>query len=131
MRLILACLAVTLAAPGAAHAQALDPAAIAAIADVDGDGRITRAEFITARGANFSRLDANKDAALTVDEFRAAAPKGMAQTMAGAQFARFDADDDGKLTLPEFNAAPAPAFDRADANKDGALDKAEAGRLRR
>ena len=40
-------------------------------ADANGDGRISRDEFLARAAARFDRLDANKDGALTAEEMRA------------------------------------------------------------
>jgi hypothetical protein len=39
-------------------------------ADANGDGRISRDEFLARAAARFDRMDANKDGALTPDELR-------------------------------------------------------------
>ena len=45
-------------------------------ADANGDGRISRDEFLARAAARFDRLDANKDGALTTDELRAGHHRG-------------------------------------------------------
>ncbi len=68
--LIAALLAATLAAPAGARmlggGDAMDPFADA---DANGDGVITRAEFLTARSARFAKLDRNGDGAVSRDDF--------------------------------------------------------------
>lgn len=95
-----------------------------AIADVDGDGRITRSEFQALRGLGFERLDANGDDQLSAEE-RAAAQGPMAR-----QLGRADANGDGVVTATEFLNQPARAFDRFDANNDGVLDADELDAMR-
>lgn len=105
--------------------QALDPDALLVAADVNGDGSLSRAEFVAERARNFDRLDRIKDGTLTRDEFSAAAPAGMRRTFIGAQFAVFDSNSDKRLSRAEYNGAPTPGFDRLDANHDDILSAQE------
>ena len=78
--------------------------------DTDNDGSITRAEFDahaklpTVREPDakpfLNRFDANKDGAISKDEFR---------TPTLANFTRMDANKDGTLSVAEQNAAAAKA----------------------
>jgi Ca2+-binding EF-hand superfamily protein len=43
-----------------------------AVGDTDGDGKVSRAEFMAKAAERFDRLDANKDGFVTPDEMRAA-----------------------------------------------------------
>lgn len=105
---------------------ALDPASLFASADANGDGLVSRAEFIAARNARFDVLDANRDGFLVRDETAAAAPGLRGRVMLPVMFPQFDSNGDGKVSRQEFNAAPAPGFDLADANGDGMVSPAEA-----
>jgi len=91
-------------------------------ADADGDGRVTRAEFLAARAAGFDRLDRDGDG--VVDR------GGFTGRLVARRIAAMDADGDGAVTRAEFEAAPTPAFDRADRDGDGAVDAAELDRMR-
>ncbi|BBE72560.1 EF-hand domain-containing protein [Oharaeibacter diazotrophicus] len=119
----LATLVATLAlAPTAAVAADGRFARMFRAADTDGDGRVTRAEFLTARAAGFDRLDRDGDG--IVDR------GGATGRLVARRVAAMDADGDGLVTRAEFEAAPTPGFDRADGNGDGAVDAAELARLR-
>ena len=87
--------------------------------DANGDGAITRAEAVAARGAQFNRLDADDDGYLSQAE-RAAAPGG------GRLLSRVpDSDGDGRLSRAEMMAAPYRGFDRLDADGNGTLSAQE------
>lgn len=86
--------------------------------DADGDGRISRAEFIARSAERFARIDPNGDGIVDQSEM-AAMPGG------GRMAGRMDADNNGTLTRAEFDAMAARRFDRMDANRDGMLDAAE------
>jgi len=111
----------------------LDPTAIFANADTNGDKMISRQEFLTERAKLFARLDRNGDGVLNRSELTAAGGRGLNGPQAGLLFRQFDANDDGAVTQAEFNNAPSPGFDRADVNHDGVLSQAEiqAARARR
>lgn len=87
--------------------------------DGNGDGAITRAEARTARGAMFSRLDADGDGHLSQSERSSAG--------AGARMLNQipDADGDGRISRDEMMAAPFRGFDRLDTNGDGIVSAAE------
>lgn len=112
--------------------------------DANKDGFMDRAEIeaaevkaITARKSAllkrqegvFQKLDTNKDGSLTMQEFSApiasaAIRKGDATPVLG----RLDTNKDGKISLAENRVPSMAQFDRADANKDGALSADERAR---
>ena len=110
----------------ASASGALDPASLFASADANGDGLVSKAEFIAARNARFDVLDANRDGFLVRDEMAAAAPGLRGRMMLPMLFPQFDGNGDGKVSRQEFSAAPVPGFDMADADGDGMVSPAEA-----
>ena len=118
---------------------------ILSTADADKDGAVTQEEFKKvfpkAPAERFEQLDRNKDGRLDASDAPPAPPAAKrGQQPAARQGARppqrtpgllagADADQDGKVSYEELSAAkpgfPREAFDRLDANKDGALDQQE------
>lgn len=134
MRTLLIALAAASAAgtaPASAQMMGRDPAAMLDHADKDGDGRISRDEFIAARAATFAKFDRNGDGVITRDDFKRILKfRRQAATRIDAMFAEMDADHDGRITRAELAAAPTLLFDRADSNHDGFVDKTELAGLR-
>lgn len=93
-------------------------------ADADKDGKVTQAEFAAARNARFAGIDTNKDGALEVSELRAW-KRTWPSRVRDARFKALDGDGDGKIGVEEFVAQRREAFAGIDADKDGAVDKAE------
>ncbi len=82
--------------------------------DTDGDGKVSRSEYLQNRAAAFVRLDANGDGYLDNTEFKF-------QTA----IARCDQDKDGKLNAAEFATLNEQSFVRMDKDSDGFLTLAE------
>lgn len=94
-------------------------------ADANGDGRVTRAEFLAARAAQFDRFDRNRDGVLTLVD---SPPQFIAQFVGvdlPAMLQMFDANKDGQVTRAEFVGGPTPTFNAADTDKNSILDAAE------
>jgi len=106
-------------------------------ADADGDGTVTRDEFLQARSEaaarQFERLDSDADGVLTADE--AWRRPGRMQRgpdfrmQRGPDFASIDTDGDGAWSLPELQALrpelTVEQFNRLDANNDGLISEDE------
>lgn len=125
--LIAALLATTITAPAGAQmfgaGDAMDPFANA---DANGDGVITRAEFLAARSARFAKMDRNGDGAVARDDFgRLLKLRPQAGERLNALIAQMDKNGDGRVSREEFAGAPTLMFDRADANNDDKVDQAE------
>jgi Ca2+-binding EF-hand superfamily protein len=110
--------AATLAAvAGAATAQqparpALERQAHAQRADTDGDGRISRAEFVARRVERLTAADADGDGTVTREELQVRGDAHRAQR-AETRFARLDANGDGAVSREEFTAPRAARADGA------------------
>lgn len=130
--LIFTCAAALIAAPACAQRSGRgDAATLFERADADGDGLVTRAEYIAARNARFDRMDRNHDGVVEKSDFgRLARFRPQAASRLDAIIGQADANHDGRLTRAELAAAPVPIFDRADANHDDRVDKDEIARLR-
>ncbi|MET0245343.1 MAG: hypothetical protein ABW182_01220 [Sphingomonas sp.] len=92
-------------------------------ADSNGDGVITREEFIAASDARFARMDVEKDGKLTAAERQG-------RRGGGRMGAALDHNGDGFVTLDEQRAQAARSFDRLDRNKDGQIDSSEIAAMR-
>ena len=97
--LISACTAALLLSAGAASAQT-GPRAQGL--DTDRDGRVSQAEFLS-RLDRMAAVDANRDGSITPDERRAAMQARVVQRRDSA-FDRLDANDDGAVSREEFSA---------------------------
>ena len=97
--------------------------------DTDGDGRVSRAEFVAGNRGMIQRVDANKDGVVTADE--AAVPKAEKKhwwtrnDKPPGQVNKADANNDGQVTPAEANAAAEAAFNKIDTNADGFLSATE------
>lgn len=85
-------------------------------ADRDGDGKVSREEFIVDMRALFKDADGDGDGFVYASEIRAVKPDA---------FARIDADRDGRITIDEAVAAKLAEFKQMDADRDGALSLQE------
>lgn len=100
-------------------------------ADANKDGLISRAEHRAAAEARFARVDADKDGAIEAGEGRRGFREGSKREgrwfgMRGHRMAMLaDANRDGAISRAEFDAAAAQRFARLDTNRDGKLDRAD------
>lgn len=95
-------------------------------ADANGDGKVTRDEYVAAREAQFGRMDRNQDGVVSKADFPRAASRPAAEGRLDQFIAEADVNKDGAVSKDELAQASTPAFDRADTNHDGVIDQAEA-----
>jgi len=81
-------------------------------ADTNGDGMISRAEFMAQAEARFARMDKNGDGVISADELGRRGGRGL---MAA------DTDQDGKISRAEYLAQSEARFAKLDANGDGQI----------
>ncbi|WP_299739356.1 calcium-binding protein [uncultured Roseobacter sp.] len=94
--------------------------------DTNGDGQITLEEMQARGAARIASADTDSDGFLSLEELEAAASE-RAKTSASQMLERLDANADGKLSAEELEK-PGRAdrrFNRADADGDGAITRAE------
>jgi hypothetical protein len=120
-------LSLCLAAAPSSHAQLRpDPGQIFDTSDANSDGKITRDEFRGARAKTFGKLDRNSDGFVDEkDKPRRLRARQQDDERMAALRKELDTDGDGRVSRAEFDSGPMPAFERADANKDGELDADE------
>ena len=90
------------------------------MADANGDGVVTRDEYLAAVDARFARMDRNGDGVL--DESERPARRGPPP---GADGAPPSPGAGAKITREQFRAQNLRRFDRLDTNRDGKIDQAE------
>lgn len=120
-------LAITLLLTSAADAQSRERSGAALDrADANGDGVVTRDEFMSARAEQFTSRDRNRDGFIDDNDLgkRAARRERASQAM-DAIVRQLDSNGDGKVAKQEFVDGGGKLFDRADADKSGTLDKKE------
>jgi tellurite resistance protein len=115
-----------IALPAFAHAEGRGERMFQRL-DANADGQVTTAEVTAAKTEMFTQADANADGLLDADE-RAVMREAVRQrvTVDGVPG---DTDADGNLSLVEFTRVN-PLFDRADADGDGTMTRAEFDAIR-
>jgi Ca2+-binding EF-hand superfamily protein len=93
-----------------------------AAADANGDGMVSRREFLDRRSARFDKLDVDDDGVLSKDEFGVALEGTPMQRFQSMAFKRADSDNDSGISKEEWDNMPARGFDRMDRNGDGNVD---------
>jgi hypothetical protein len=71
--------------------------------DTDGDGRISRAEFVDGRIARLTAIDANRDGSVSLEERQSGRDTRRNQRVS-ARFETLDKDGDGAVSREEFTA---------------------------
>ncbi|MFN3352017.1 MAG: EF-hand domain-containing protein [Brevundimonas sp.] len=119
--------ALTLGVAGFASAQAPGGDRFA-LADLDGDQRLSISEFQAARDTVFRRLDTNGDARIAFSELRALADgrreRGRSRGRGREALARLreiDRNGDRAIDLVEYRALGQRRFESVDLNRDGWL----------
>jgi hypothetical protein len=111
-----------------AHGKRVPPGkgweAFAGTFDADQDGKITKDEF-KAKAPAFNRLDGDKNGTVTKAEVEGL-PAAEKHPGVSKFISRFDTDGNGEVSKAEWDAKRAGAFDKADKDHDGGIDKQEA-----
>ena len=94
--------------------------------DADKDGAVTLEEFLARREPSLARFDGNKDGFIDAAELEAAT-KESADYWVRRFLKRFDADHDGKVTKEEFTKARRERFARRDLDDDGRIGPEDMG----
>lgn len=110
---ILAAGVAALAIVAAGSALAQQGQARGARGDADGDGRVSRAEFVDGRIAHLTAIDANRDGSISAEERQSAVDTRRNQR-ASARFETLDKDGNGSVSRDEFTAAREMRGDRAE-----------------
>ena len=101
-------------------ATAQDAGSLIEQADTNGDGNVSKAEFLARRSEAFADLDADGSGGLTQSEFELAVSERV-KRFSGRAFGKVDADGNGAISQAEWDQSPARAFDKLDRNGDGVL----------
>jgi hypothetical protein len=94
--------------------------------DANGDGKVSRGEFRTAKEKEFRKMDKNRDGVVTSGELATAVDAHEGDKAAfRAQWKVMDLNEDGRISKSELSSGIYTAFSEMDADKDGALSRQE------
>lgn len=103
--------------------------------DVDGDGKVSQAEFMAERENGYRRRDADGDGSVYSEEYVSEYEVRLIQQLedqhkrqvdqAEFRFTVLDKDEDGVLSLEEFHNSGERIFTTLDTNGDGVVDTAD------
>jgi len=110
--------------------QAIGPGVVMSGIDTDGDGRISKDEYIAYRDQEFARFDRNGDGLLGPVDFPRASSYRRALGTLDERINAADKNGDGMLSREELHDAPTIAFDKADTSKNGYLSSTEIENMR-
>ena len=88
--------------------------------DLNGDGKVTREEFMAVRAVCFARYDASGTGMLTLEEVKKFSTAQTADRL-NAEFSRLDLDGDGFISREEFDRESDRLFRQLDTNGDGVI----------
>lgn len=95
-------------------------------ADLNGDGRTSRAELNQHRAQMFAKLDRNEDGTIDKqDSPRIPLAKRKFEPAFAQVKSIFDSNEDGRVTLDEWNRSDPDIFAMLDRNEDGSVTRAE------
>jgi Ca2+-binding EF-hand superfamily protein len=96
-------------------------------ADTNNDRVITQEEFTAHFISRISEFDSNSDGVINQAELQAVTEASDDNRMQrrASRIRALDADWNGELTTAEITAASVAAFERADSNDDGQLDRSD------
>lgn len=124
---LLACGLALLALPAFANDHH-DSAAKLKLLDTDGDGRISRAEFLAGKQAKFDKLDTNHDGMVSADEKATAKSEKKhwwSRNDKADKINKADANNDNQISASEESSSAEAMFTKLDTNGDGFLTAAE------
>ncbi|CAD1797896.1 hypothetical protein AE921_20395 [Xanthomonas arboricola] len=107
-----------------------------ALYDENGDGKVGRKEYADLRAAQFASADADRNAALSLDEYRVEFEDRLNRRLTALEqaddrqvhvrFTVLDTDKDQRMSFAEYQASGLRTFARVDRNHDGVVDADDA-----